>query len=126
MSSDPTDWTTERLLRHAAEFFDLPLTSVAAVMDDVDIEAHNDLLYVRGLIEDLASAKAELQKEIKDAKAEHGQIPAEPLMWLQYLCHSAESWTPETLIERVVGEEERWAELVTVKAELARMKGERA
>lgn len=95
--NDPTRWSDEALERHARLWCELPLTAVPAVMDDYDIEAHNDLLYVRGLVEDLASAKAELQKEIKDAKAEHGQIPAEPLMWLQYLCHSAESWTPRSL-----------------------------
>lgn len=97
MSSDPSDWTTERLLRHAAEFFDLPLMSVPAVMDDYDVAAHNDLLYVRGLIEELASAKVELEKELKDGYAEFGQYPVEPLMWLATLHRSAEAWIPSTL-----------------------------
>lgn len=86
-----------RLEAHAREFFDLPVMQVPAVMNDADVEAHNDLIYIRSLVDALFDAKVELQQEIRDHKAEHGAVPPEPTMWLQFLCHSAEAFprTPQ-------------------------------
>ena len=97
ISDDPGGWSDDRLEAHAREWLGLPLLECKQVMGDYDAEAHGDLLYIRGLIESLSEAKADLQQEIKDLNAEHGQFPAEPLMWLQYLCHSAEQWLTPTI-----------------------------
>lgn len=80
-----------RLEAHAREFFDLPMMQVPAVMDDYDTAAHNDLLYIDGLINALADEKSRLLQEIRDFQQEHGQLPSSPLMWLQFLAHSAEA-----------------------------------
>lgn len=97
MASDPSSWALEQLEAHARAWCELPLMQVPPVMDDVDAEAHGDLLYIRGMIDDLTAAKAELQREINEFHVEHGQFPAEPVMCMQYLCHSAEAWIPGRL-----------------------------
>ena len=91
ISDDPGGWSDDRLEAHAREWLGLPLLECKQVMGDYDAEAHGDLLYIRGLIESLSEAKADLQQEIKDFNAEYGQFPQGPLMWLHYLCHSAEA-----------------------------------
>lgn len=92
--SDPGSWSDEKLEKHARIWCELPLLSVPAVMGDYDVQAHNDLIYIAGLVDDLSAAKAELTKELQDFKTEHGTYPSEPLMWLRFLAHSAEQWIP--------------------------------
>ncbi len=91
--SDPTNWSDERLIAHALEFCDLPLTAIAPVMSDEDTEAHGDILYMRGLLDELTAAKADLEKEAKGPDGCYS--PA--AMLLGWLCHSARAWEPLVL-----------------------------
>jgi hypothetical protein len=91
MSADPSRMDDEALMRHALEWLDLPaLPGITRTMTDADVAAHSDVLYVGALVEDLAAARTELHKECKDFHTKNGTYPSEPLMWLQYLVHSAE------------------------------------
>lgn len=113
--SDPGEWSTEALVRHGLRWADLPeMPGITRSMSDEDVEAHGEMLYIRGMVDDLTAAKAELTKEIKDFNTVHGQYPAEPLMWLQYLAHAAEMWVPSSLSFSEPWPEDRAAELLAV------------
>lgn len=92
MSSDPTSWDDEKLMQHALLWCDLPpLTGISRTMTDQDVRDHSDMMHIRNLVDELATAKAELHQECRDFAAENGgQFPVEAIMWLQYLCHGAE------------------------------------
>lgn len=95
--SDPSFVSDEALLEHGRIWCELPeLPGITRSMTDADVEAHGDLLYIKGMVDDLTAAKDELQKELKAAG--DGAYPVEPLMWwLQFLHRSAESWIPSSL-----------------------------
>ena len=84
ISDDPGGWSDDRLEAHAREWLGLPLLECKQVMGDYDAEAHGDLLYVSDLVDDLCSARAELEAEAKE-----GSVEART--WLMYLLHGAES-----------------------------------
>lgn len=88
--SDPTGWSDERLLRHAAEWCDLPLTAINPVMGDADLEAHGDLLYIRGMVDDLTAAKVDLERE---AKSDDGRY-TDAVFWLHWLHRNADFYVP--------------------------------
>lgn len=130
--TDPTGWSDERLLAHAERWCDLPaLPGISRTMTDQDVQDHSDMLHIGGLVDDLLAAKIELQNEIREFQAEHGQLPAEPMMWLAFLAHSAEalphttfsftpSWNEALAPMLVVGEEiAGWGRELTGEAEAA-------
>lgn len=93
MSDSPENWLDEVLEAHAREWIGLPVIQLKAVMTDSDAEAHGDILYLRGLLDDLIAAKIELESEMR------GQypIPSEPLFRLKYILDSARYWVPTRL-----------------------------
>lgn len=84
ISDDPSGWSDDRMEEHARRWCELPTLQCRQVMDDYEVEAHSDMLYVSGLVDDLSSARTELEAEAREGSAE-------ARTWLMYLLHCAES-----------------------------------
>lgn len=91
--TDPTGWSDARLEEHARRWCELPVKQAEPVMSDDDTEAHGDILYMRGLLDELTAAKADLERESKSPDGRYTVA----VMWLHYLLHSARAWTPMVL-----------------------------
>ncbi len=83
-NTDPSSWSDDKLLRHAALWMELPELQLKAVMTDQDCRDHGDILYVKGLVDDLAAEKVQLEREVRDTH------DLDAVMRLQYLVRNAE------------------------------------
>ena len=85
--------SNQDLEAHGRDWAELPVKQAEPVMSDDDTEAHGDILYMRGLLEELTAAKADLERE---AKGPDGCY-TDAVFWLCWLHRNAATFLESSL-----------------------------